>query len=187
MACWTNQAQQIFCFLSKSLLFDRKYLMSFIIERHFWPPFCFFGDIIDNKKTSVSLHGWDRPRGNQSCPLGPILGHEKWKFQGDVDHHLCCAFSLCLISLLYSQRVFSRYQIYISSYIFEIIRIMYEGNREIQLHILFIHYFLQLGNHSLVTCSDEFELEFSSSSRDMKVPSRAKPSWGISIFELKPS
>ena len=117
--------------------------MSFIIERHFWPPFCFFGDVIDNKKTSVSLHGWDRPRGNQSCPLGPILGHEKWKFQGDVDHHLCCAFSLCLISLLYSQRVFSRYQIYISSYIFEIIRIMYEGNREIQLHILFIHYFLQ--------------------------------------------
>ena len=92
-----------FVVLSKSLLFDRKYLMSFIIERHFWPPFGFFGDVIDNKKTSVSLHGWDRPRGNQSCPLGPILGHEKWKFQGDVDHHLCCfAFSLCLISLLYS-------------------------------------------------------------------------------------
>ena len=141
MACWTNQAQQIFCFLSKSLLFDRKYPMSFIIERHFWPPFCFFGDIIDNKKTSVSLHGWDRPRGNQSCPLGPILGHEKWKFQGDVDHHLCCAFSLCLISLLYSQRVFSRYQIYISSYIFEIIRIMCtRETKEIQLHILFIFY-----------------------------------------------
>ena len=115
--------------------------MSFIIERHFWPPFCFFGDIIDNKKTSVSLHGWDRPRGNQSCPLGPILGHEKWKFQGDVDHHLCCAFSLCLISLLYSQRVFSRYQIYISSYIFEIIRIMCtRETKEIQLHILFIFY-----------------------------------------------
>ena len=120
--------------------------MSFIIERHFWPPFCFFGDIIDNKKTSVSLHGWDRPRGNQSCPLGPILGHEKWKFQGDVDHHLCCAFSLCLISLLYSQRVFSRYHIYISSYIFEIIRIMYEGNKRNSTPY-FIH-FLQLGNHS---------------------------------------
>ena len=131
--------------------------MSFIIERHFWPPFGFFGDVIDNKKTSVSLHGWDRPRGNQSCPLGPILGHEKWKFQGDVDHHLCCfAFSLCLISLLYSQRVFSRYQIYISSYIFEIIRIMYEGNKR-NSPPYFIHsFFLQLGNHSKVYNGSKF-------------------------------
>ena len=116
--------------------------MSFIIERHFWPPFCFFGDVIDNKKTSVSLHGWDRPRGNQTCPLGPILGHEKWKFQGDVDHHLCCAFSLCLISLLYSQRVFSRYQIYISSYIFEIIRIMQVRGKQRNSTPYFIHSFL---------------------------------------------
>ena len=37
---------------------------------------------------------------------------------------------------------------------------------------------------------DEFELEFSGSSEpelSMKVPSWAEPSWGTSIFELKPS
>ena len=39
---------------------------------------------------------------------------------------------------------------------------------------------------TLIT-SDEFELVFSSSSRAMKVPSRAELSWGTSIFELKPS
>ena len=35
-----------------------------------------------------------------------------------------------------------------------------------------------------VNTSDEFELQFSKLSRAEKVPSRVKPSWGISIFEL---
>ena len=59
------------------------------------PP-AFFGDVIDNKRTSLSLPGWVRPRGDQTCPLGPILGHEKWKFQGDEHHHLRYAFHYVL-------------------------------------------------------------------------------------------
>ena len=38
-----------------------------------------------------------------------------------------------------------------------------------------------------VSTRDDFELEFSGSSRAIKVPSQAKPSWGTLIFELKPN
>ena len=60
----------------------------------------FFGDVIDNKRTSVSLPGWGRPRGDQTCPLGPILGHEKWKFQGD-ENIITSDIELCFFIMSY--------------------------------------------------------------------------------------
>ena len=44
-----------------------------------------------------------------------------------------------------------------------------------------------LKNFGVIIISDEPELEFSDSTRALKVPSRPEPSWGPLIFELKPS
>ena len=46
---------------------------------------------------------------------------------------------------------------------------------------------LSQDNNTEIDISDELELEFFELSQAIKVSSWAEPSWGISIFQLKPS
>ena len=60
---------------------------------------------------------------------------------------------------------------------------------KVQIHILNTIPKLEHWKNSVsydTTTKDEFELEISSSSQDMEALSQAEPSWGTSIFELKP-